>query len=82
VALPAASREGVLAVGVDLRSPDRPDSPGSRWERRIAYRVVDGGARVQLLQPGQGWFHSDAPQAGWVQEATDNPVRDLSAPPP
>jgi hypothetical protein len=82
VALPAASREGVLAVGVDLRSPDRPDSPGSRWERRIAYRVVDGGARVQLLQPGQGWFHSDAPQAGWVQEATDNPVRDLSEPPP
>jgi hypothetical protein len=82
VALPATSREGVLAVGVDLRSADRPDSPGIRWERRIAYRVVDGGARVELLHPGQGWFRGDAPQAGWVQEATDNPVRDLSEPPP
>jgi hypothetical protein len=75
VALPSAS--GVLAVGVDLRSPDSPDSPGRRWERRIAYRVVDGGTRVELLQPGQGWFHDDDPGAGWVQQATDNPVREL-----
>jgi hypothetical protein len=82
VALPATSDEGVLAVGVDVRSPDRPDSPGRRWERRIAYRVVDGGTRVELLRPGQGWFHSDARGAGWVQQAEDNPVRDLGADPP
>jgi hypothetical protein len=82
VALPATSGEGVLAVGVDVRSPDRPDSPGRRWERRIAYRVVDGGTRVELLRPGQGWFHSDARGAGWVQQAEDNPVRDLGADPP
>jgi hypothetical protein len=62
---------------VDLRSPGSPDTPGRRWERRIAYRVVDGGTRVELLQPGQGWFHDDDPRAGWVQQATDNPVREL-----
>jgi hypothetical protein len=82
VALPEGSDAGVLAVGVDLRSADRPDSPGRRWERRIAYRVVDGGTRVELLRPGQGWFSSDAPGAGWVQQASSNPVREVGAGPP
>jgi hypothetical protein len=82
VALPAGSEAGVLAVGVDVRSPDRPDSPGRRWERRIAYRVVDGGTRVELLRPGQGWFHGDAPGAGWEQQAEANPVREVAADPP
>jgi hypothetical protein len=77
VALPATARQGVLAVGVEERSPEDPDTPGRRWERRIAYRVVDGGTRVQLLQPGQGWFHDAARGAGWVQQAAGNPVREL-----
>jgi hypothetical protein len=77
VALPANSQQGMLAVGVEVRSPDRPDSPGRRWERRIAYRVVDGGTRIELLRPGQGWFHGDAPGAAWVPQASLNPVHDL-----
>jgi hypothetical protein len=77
VALPASAHQGVLAVGVDVRSPDRPDSAGRRWERRIAYRVVDGGTRIELLRPGQGWFHGDAPGAGWEPQASLNPVHDL-----
>jgi hypothetical protein len=80
VTLPAGA--GVLAVGVDVRSPDRPDSPGRRWERRIAYRVVDGGTRVDLLRPGQGWSHDDSPGAGWVQQAEENPVHEVAAGPP
>jgi hypothetical protein len=81
VTLPGPGGTGVVAVGVDIRSSADPVSPGRRWERRIAYRVVDGGARVELLRPGQGWESSGAPDEPWMPAATDNPVHELSAPP-
>ncbi|MCU1690387.1 MAG: hypothetical protein JWN20_2315 [Jatrophihabitantaceae bacterium] len=80
IVLPAVPCGGVLAVGVDIRTADRPFSPGQRWERRIAYRVVDDGTRIELLRPGQGWFSNDAKGGGWVPAATDNPVHELAAP--
>ena len=57
----------------------RPDSPGRRWERRIAYRVTGGGT-VELLRPGQGWARDDVPGAGWVPQAQDNPVTEVDGP--
>ncbi|MCW2704267.1 MAG: hypothetical protein JWQ37_2262 [Blastococcus sp.] len=74
VRLPAGPTAGVLAVGVELRGPgEAAGSPDRRWEQRLAYRLVDGVARVELLEPGQGWMR-DASGA-WVQmNGTDNPV--------
>ncbi|HEY0402651.1 MAG TPA: hypothetical protein VGD09_11580, partial [Blastococcus sp.] len=74
VRLPARPTAGVLAVGVELRGPGEAAGPADRrWEQRLAYRLVDGAARVELLEPGQGWMR-DASGA-WVQmNGTDNPV--------
>ena len=64
-------------MGIELRGPgDGATRPGIRWERRIAYRLVDGGAAVQLLLPGQGWTCDDRPGAAWESAATGNPVAD------
>ncbi|WP_158550799.1 glycosyltransferase family 39 protein [Geodermatophilus sp. TF02-6] len=68
---------GVLAAGLDVREADDAGRPGRRWERRVAHRPVDGGARLELLRPGQGWARDDAPGSGWVQAAVGNPVEDL-----
>lgn len=40
---------GVLTVGIAAPGDGR--SSMQRWERRIPFRVVDGGRRVQLLRP-------------------------------
>ncbi|SHN55628.1 hypothetical protein SAMN05660350_00601 [Geodermatophilus obscurus] len=66
--------DGVLAVGLAARSPGD-DGPGDRWERRIAHRTVDGGARVELLRPGQAWVRTDG--GGWVPDAAGGPVDEL-----
>jgi hypothetical protein len=76
--LPAGPGTGVLAAGLELRAPGTaPGTPGRRWERRIAYRLVDGAARVELLQPGQAWACDDVPGADWVEAAADNPVGEI-----
>jgi hypothetical protein len=68
----------VLAVGLELRRPgDTPGRPGLRWERRVAYRLVDGGRRVELMQPGEGWACGDGHGASWVPDGTGSPVEDL-----
>jgi hypothetical protein len=76
VRLPHGPTAGVLAVGVDLRAPgEAAGSPGRRWEQRLAYRLVDGAARVELLEPGQGWMRDDVPESAWVEvDDTDDPV--------
>ena len=66
--------DGVLAVGVAARSPGD-DGPGDRWERRIAHRTVDGGARVEVLRPGQAWARTDG--GGWVPDAVGSPVEEV-----
>jgi hypothetical protein len=74
VPLPGA---GVLAAGLDVRTAEAADRPGRRWERRVAHRTVDDGARLELLRPGQAWTRDDAPGSGWVQSAAGHPVEDL-----
>jgi hypothetical protein len=64
--------DGVLAVGVTVRSPGE-DGSGDRWERRVAHRTVDGGARVELLRPGQAWARTDG---GWEPDASGSPVEE------
>ncbi|MGY1679111.1 hypothetical protein [Geodermatophilus sp. SYSU D01176] len=66
--------DGVLAVGMAARPPGD-DGPGDRWERRIAHRTVDGGARVELLRPGQAWARTDG--GGWVPDAVGSPVEEV-----
>jgi hypothetical protein len=66
--------DGVLAVGLAARSPGD-DGPGDRWERRIAHRTVDGGARVELLRPGQAWARADG--GDWAPDATGSPVEEV-----
>jgi hypothetical protein len=68
--------EGVLAVGVAARSPGD-DGIGDRWERRIAHRTVDGGARVELLRPGQAWARTDGGR--WVPDASGSPVEEVGS---
>ncbi|WP_100502133.1 glycosyltransferase family 39 protein [Geodermatophilus chilensis] len=65
---------GVLAVGLAVRSPGD-DGPGDRWERRMAHRTVDDGARLELLRPGQAWARTDG--GGWVPDATGSPVEEV-----
>jgi hypothetical protein len=74
IPLPGA---GVLAAGLDVRTAEAADRPGRRWERRVAHRAVDDGARLELLRPGQAWARDDAPGCGWVQAAAGHPVEDL-----
>jgi 4-amino-4-deoxy-L-arabinose transferase-like glycosyltransferase len=74
IPLPGA---GVLAAGLDVRTAEAADRPGRRWERRVAHRAVDDGARLELLRPGQAWARDDAPGSGWVQAAAGHPVEDL-----
>jgi hypothetical protein len=74
ISLPGA---GVLAAGLDVRTAEVADRPGRRWERRVAHRAVDDGARLELLRPGQAWARDDAPGSGWVQAAAGHPVEDL-----
>jgi hypothetical protein len=76
VRLPASPTAGVLAVGVDFTGPgEAAGFPGRRWEQRLAYRLVAGVARVQLLEPGQGWMRDDVPGDAWAQlNDTDNPI--------
>jgi hypothetical protein len=74
IPLPGA---GVLAAGLDVRTVEAADRPGRRWERRVAHRAVDDGARLELLRPGQAWARDDAPGSGWVQAAAGHPVEDL-----
>jgi hypothetical protein len=66
---------GVLAAGLAVRAPGD-DGPGDRWERRIAHRTVDGGARVELLRPGQAWARTDG--GGWAPDAAGSPVEELA----
>ncbi|MGR6964638.1 hypothetical protein ACU610_09290 [Geodermatophilus sp. URMC 61] len=66
--------DGVLAVGLAVRAPGD-DGPGDRWERRVAYRTVDDGARVEVLRPGQAWARTDG--GGWRPDATGSPVEEL-----
>jgi hypothetical protein len=75
--LPVAPPAGILTVGVDLRPAGAAERPGDRWEQRIPYRLVDGGAEVETLRPGQGWRRADRPGAMWEPAATGNPVEDL-----
>jgi hypothetical protein len=70
----ALEEDGVLAVGLAARSPGD-DGIGDRWERRIAHRTVDGGARVELLRPGQAWARTDGGR--WVPDASGSPVEEL-----
>ncbi|MGY1690807.1 glycosyltransferase family 39 protein [Geodermatophilus sp. SYSU D01105] len=79
VRLPAGVAPGELAVGLDLRGSADGDRPGRRWERRVAARVVDGGATVEVLRPGRGFARDDAPGSSWVEAGADNPVEDLPA---
>ncbi len=65
--------DGVLAVGLAARSPGE-DGPGARWERRVAFRTVDGGVRVELLRPGHAWARVDG---GWVPDGVGSPVEEL-----
>ena len=68
------AEDGVLAVGLAVRAAGD-DGPGDHWERRIAHRTVDDGARVELLRPGQAWARTDG--GGWVPDATGSPVEEL-----
>jgi hypothetical protein len=63
---------GVLAVGLVVPGDD---GPAGRWERRMAFRTVDGGARVELLRPGQAWARTGG--GPWVPDAVDSPVEEL-----
>jgi hypothetical protein len=70
----------MVAVGLELRTAGQEAGDrGIRWERRMVYRLVDGAEGVELLRPGQGWAHDDAPGATWLQSATDNPVVDTGS---
>jgi 4-amino-4-deoxy-L-arabinose transferase-like glycosyltransferase len=66
--------DGVLAAGLAVRSPGD-DGPGDRWERRIEHRTVDGGARVELLRPGQAWANVDG--GGWLPDAAGSRVEEI-----
>ncbi|MDP9428849.1 MAG: hypothetical protein M3Q47_08235, partial [Actinomycetota bacterium] len=66
--------DGVLAVGLAVRAPGD-DGPGTRWERRVAHRTVDGGGRVELLRPGQAWAR--AGRGRWVPDAAGSPVEEI-----
>ncbi|WNV73662.1 hypothetical protein [Geodermatophilus sp. DSM 44513] len=66
--------DGVLAVGLTVRAPGD-DGPGDRWERRVVHRTVDGGARVELLRPGQAWAQVDG--GDWAPDAVGSPVEEL-----
>jgi hypothetical protein len=79
VRLPAGATTGELALGLDLRTAGDGDRPGRRWERRVAWRCLDGGATVQVLRPGRGWAHDDAPGSTWVEAGAGNPVQELPA---
>jgi hypothetical protein len=63
---------GVLAVGLAVPGDD---GPAARWERRMAFRTVDGGARVELLRPGQAWARVDG---GWVPDGVGSPVEEVA----
>jgi len=65
--------DGVLAVGLAVRSSGD-DGRGARWERRVAFRTVDGGARVELLRPGHAWARVDG---RWVPDAVGSPVEEV-----
>ncbi|SDN77053.1 hypothetical protein [Geodermatophilus sp. DSM 45219] len=64
---------GVLAVGVAVPGDD---GPAGRWERRIAFRTVDGGARVELLRPGQAWARTGG--GPWLPDAVGSPVEEIA----
>jgi hypothetical protein len=65
--------DGVLAVGLAARSSGD-DGPGARWERQVAFRTVDGGARVELLRPGHAWARVDG---RWVPDAVSSLVEEV-----
>jgi hypothetical protein len=70
------SESGVLALGLDV--PGNADAGrDQRWERRVSFRVLDGGNRLELLRPGQGWAQEDGPDGAWQSAGADNPVEDL-----
>ena len=72
VVLDGSRRRGVLAFGVEVARPGAARPP--RWEQRIPYRVVDGGATVELLRPGTGWARGGERRARWVEDTLGNPT--------
>jgi len=78
VRLPAGSTSGVLSLGLRVEQAGAGAADlGRRWEQRIAYRLVDGGTRVELLLPGERWFREDGPGAPWVPDASAHAVTDI-----
>lgn len=76
VRLPAGATSGVLTAALaDAGSGAAGDAPARAWAQRIAYRVVDGGARVELLVPGEGWARAGDPGTDWAPQAVGNPVQ-------
>lgn len=73
VRLPAGATSGVLTVA--LETGPAGDAPARAWAQRIAYRVADGGARVELLVPGEGWVRAGGPGTAWAPQAIGNPVQ-------
>jgi hypothetical protein len=68
--LPEGVASGELSAG--LTSAAAGDSPARAWAQRIGWRVVDGGRRVELLVPGEGWARTGT--GAWAPQATGNPV--------
>jgi hypothetical protein len=71
VPLPPGTASGVLSAGLAAYAAD---GAGRAWAQRIAWRLTDGGSRVEVLLPGEGWAQADAPDGPWAPQAAGNPV--------
>jgi hypothetical protein len=72
VTLPAGTASGVLSAGLQAHAPG--DGGGPAWAQRIAWRLTDGGSRVEVLLPGEGWARAAGPDAPWTPQGADDPV--------
>jgi hypothetical protein len=42
----------------------------------MPHRTVDGGARVEVLRPGQAWVQRDGGM--WLPDGTGSPVEEIA----